>query len=119
MSGAAAGYSQHAKAGVRHRGGDFSASALGQFSVFGVRFSAKAKKKAPRSPQGLGAFAENRKRKTPELANFLHRFGQRRPFLVEALVLDLAELAVTDLEFLGDDLVGLADIRHTVLRDHE
>src|SRR5262249_47902550 len=52
-------------------------------------------------------------------AHFLHRFRQRRPFLVEAFVLDLAELAIADVEFFGDDLVGLADVGHAVLRDYE
>src|SRR4051794_21970036 len=43
------------------------------------------------------------------LADLLHRLVQRRPFLVEALVLDLAQLVFGDVKLLGHDLVGAPD----------
>src|SRR5207237_2980098 len=50
------------------------------------------------------------------LAEDLNGFAQGRPFLVEALVLDLLQLLVADLELLGDHLVGLAHVVDEVLR---
>src|SRR5579871_661724 len=39
-------------------------------------------------------------------AHLLHGFVQRRPFLIEAFILDLPQLDIRDVVFLGHDLVG-------------
>ena len=45
--------------------------------------------------------------RTPaRLADFLHCLVQRRPFLIQTFILDLPQLDIGDVVFLGDDLVG-------------
>src|SRR5262249_55788096 len=49
------------------------------------------------------------------LADFLHRFIERRPFFFQTFILDLAQLGVGDFKPFGDDLIRPADARSEVL----
>src|SRR5207248_4057476 len=50
---------------------------------------------------------------------FLDGLAQRRPLLLQTLVLDLLELLLADLELIGDELVGLPHVADQVLRGHQ
>ena len=53
------------------------------------------------------------------LAHFLNGFAQGGPFFIQALVLDLPQLFLGDIELLGYHLVRFADIVHNVLGTHQ
>src|SRR5437879_117232 len=53
------------------------------------------------------------------LANLLHRLVERGPFFFQALVFDLAQLSVANLETLGHDLIGAANARPEILGSYQ
>jgi hypothetical protein len=50
---------------------------------------------------------------------FFHELTQRRPFLVQTFVFDLLQLALGDIEFLGDDLVGFTNVVNHILGSYQ
>src|SRR5438445_8474310 len=50
------------------------------------------------------------------LADFLHRFVERRPFFFQTFILDLPQLGIGDFKPIGDDLIRAPNARAEVLR---